>query len=190
MTELDLTTCFITPGLVSTNLVPPFQAALVAMGPESKSLGERMQTARDRAAEGYMIVQNLVGGYMYLRSLIGPADLLYMFHDDPQLIHECMEAWFALADAVIARHQEQVTLDELFLAEDICFNSGPLISPDMMREFLFPYYRQLIDNVEDRQIDRTRHLYIQIDTDGFAAPATAERAKKMVHRNGPVLFPR
>jgi hypothetical protein len=40
----------------------------------------------------------------------------------------------------------------------------------MMREFLFPYYQQLIANLRSRQIDKSRHLYIQIDTDGFANP--------------------
>ncbi len=133
-------------------------------------LATRMQAAREHAAKGLMITQNLVGGYMYLRSLIGPAELLYKFYDEPELIHDCMQAWLALADAVIARHQEHVTLDEIFLAEDICFNSGPLISPDMMREFLFPYYQELIANVRRRQIDKSRHLYIQIDTDGNALP--------------------
>ena len=133
-------------------------------------LEERMRAACTHAAKGHMIVQNLIGGYMYLRSLIGPADLLYMFYDEPDLIHACMRAWFDLADTVIAQHQRHVTLDELFLAEDICFNHGPLISPDMMREFLIPYYRTLIDNINGRQIDKTRHLHIQIDTDGQAGP--------------------
>jgi len=39
-----------------------------------------------------------------------------------------------------------------------------------MREFLFPYYQQLFANIHSRQIDQQRHLYIQIDTDGFANP--------------------
>ena len=134
------------------------------------NLAERMQEARERAAEGLMITQNLVGGYMYLRSLIGPADLLYKFYDEPELIHDCMKTWFDLADNVISKHQQHVTLDEVYLAEDICFNSGPLISPDMMREFLVPHYRQLIENIRRRQIDQSRHLYIQIDTDGNALP--------------------
>ena len=133
-------------------------------------LEDRMRVAREAAGQGMIVTQNLIGGYMYLRSLIGPEELLYIFHDDPGLIHACMEAWFELADAVIARHQEQVTLDEVFLAEDICYNNGPLISPDMMREFLFPYYQQLIGNIRSHQIDRERHLYIQIDTDGYADP--------------------
>ncbi len=133
-------------------------------------LPERMAKAQADAARGYMVTQNLIGGYMYLRSLIGPGDLLYFFYDQPDLIHDCMRAWYELADAVIARHQQYVTLDELFLAEDICYNHGPLISPDMMREFLFPYYQQLIANLRTRQIDQNRHLYIQVDTDGLANP--------------------
>ncbi len=133
-------------------------------------LESRMENAGAEAARGMMISQRVIGGYMYLRSLIGPEHVLYAFHDMPDLIHDCMRTWFELADAVIARHQEYVTLDELFLAEDICYNHGMLISPDMMRTFLLPYYRQLIRNLRSRQMDKTRHLYIQIDTDGFANP--------------------
>lgn len=133
-------------------------------------LETRMESSRRSAGEGWMICQNLIGGYMYLRSLIGPETLLYAFHDDPGLIESCMEAWFLLADAVIARHQAHLTLDELYLAEDICYNNGSLISPAMMRRFLLPYYQQLVANVRSRQLDRQRHLYLQIDTDGFADP--------------------
>lgn len=131
----------------------------------------RMENAKTNAAFGMIIQQGLIGGYMYLRSLIGPEHTLYAFHDMPNVIHDCMKTWFELADTVIARHQEHVTIDEIFFAEDICYNHGLLISPDMMREFLFPYYQQIISNLRARQIDRTRHLYIQIDTDGFASPA-------------------
>jgi uroporphyrinogen decarboxylase len=133
-------------------------------------LEKRMDEARRDAAQGKIVTQGLVGGYMYLRSLIGPADLLYKFYDSPDLLHDCMKTWFEVSDAVIARHQQYVTIDEIFFAEDICYNGGPLISPDMMREFLLPYYQQLITNLRSRQIDKDRHLYIQIDTDGYANP--------------------
>jgi uroporphyrinogen decarboxylase len=130
----------------------------------------RMAQAREAAAQGLVVCQRLIGGYMYLRSLIGPTELLYAFYDMPDVIHDAMRTWLALADAVIARHQQHVTLDEIFFAEDICYNHGGLISPDMMREFLLPYYQQLIANLRSRQLDRTRHLYVQVDTDGLATP--------------------
>lgn len=137
--------------------------------PERRAdLGERMAAAKEAAGQGLMITQNLVGGYMYLRSLLGPEELLYAFYDMPDVVHTCMRAWFELADAVIARHQEHVTLDEFYLAEDICYNGGALISPQMMQRFLLPYYQQLLTNIKARQIDKMRHLYIQVDTDGFS----------------------
>ena len=134
-------------------------------------LDERMRAAASEAATGKMMSQHVIGGYMYLRSLIGPMRLPFVFYDAPDLIHDCMRTWLRLADAVISAHQRFVTLDELFLAEDICFNHGLLLSPDMMRQFLIPYYQELIRGVRERQIDSSRHLYIQIDTDGFADAA-------------------
>lgn len=122
--------------------------------------------AAERAAKGHIIVQNCIGGYMYLRSLMGPEELLYMFYDDPELIHSCMQTWLKLADAVAEKHQQFVDVDELFLAEDICYNVGSLISPDMMREFLLPYYEQLYANIKARNRDKGKKVHLQIDTDG------------------------
>ena len=144
------------------------------MAPTTPERYERMHEyiprATAAAGEGQMVVQHVVGGYMYLRSLIGPGDVLYKFYDEPELIHDCMKTWFALADRIIAEHQKHVTIDELFFGEDICYNHGPLISPDMMREFLIPYYQQLLINLKRRNIDRGRHVFFQIDTDGFCDP--------------------
>ncbi len=131
-------------------------------------LAQDMEAAKEKARQGLIITQRCVGGYMYLRSLIGPEELFYKFYDEPELIHDCMKTWLELADAVTAKHQEFVTIDELFFGEDICYNQGSLISPDMIREFLFPYYQQLIKNIKSRQLDKNRHLHLNIDTDGHA----------------------
>ncbi len=133
-------------------------------------LAAKMEKAKNAAAQGKMIQANLIGGYMYLRSLIGPLELTYMFYDAPEVIHACMETWLTLADATLAKYQEHVTFDEFYIAEDICYNKGPLISPAMMRGFLFPYYAQLLNNVRARQIDKSRRLYFQVDTDGDCRP--------------------
>lgn len=135
-----------------------------------KDIEKRMTDRLPAISTGAMVTQGMVGGYMYLRSLIGPGDLLYKFYDEPELIHDCMQTWLEIGQAVIAKHQEHLTLDEFFIGEDICYNNGSLISPDMMREFLFPYYQQLIKSIKDNQIDKSRHLYFQVDTDGWCAP--------------------
>ena len=135
-----------------------------------KDLDATIAKARADVAKGFVVMQRSVGGYMWLRSLVGPTELLYMVHDNPALIHKMMETWTSLVDTIIARHQEFLSLDEIFFGEDICYNHGPLISPDMIREFLLPYYQQVLDNARRRQIDKERHLYFQIDSDGLATP--------------------
>jgi len=134
------------------------------------SLDKTMREVVGAARRGMIVTQQVVGGYMYLRSLIGPERALYAFYDMPDLIHDLMGAWLALADAVIARHQQFVTIDQFFIGEDICYNHGSLISPDMIREFIFPYYQQLMTNIKARQIDRSRHLYFHVDSDGWVVP--------------------
>ncbi|MDR3643731.1 MAG: uroporphyrinogen decarboxylase family protein [Clostridia bacterium] len=125
--------------------------------------------AKQAQRNGMFITHRLVGGFMYLRSLIGPEALLYKFYDEPQLIHTCMRKWLDLAEAVSAGLQESVSFDGLFFDEDICYNHGPLISPDMISEFLIPYYQQLIQNIRRRQPE-DKTLHIQIETDGFCEP--------------------
>lgn len=131
-------------------------------------LEARVEEARQAAGQGMIITQQVSGAYMYLRSLIGPADLPLAFYDQPDLVHDCLQTWLSLAEALIPKHQEHVTIDQVFFGEDICYKTGPLISPRMIREFLFPYYQQLIEGIRERQLDPRRHLYVHIDTDGHA----------------------
>jgi uroporphyrinogen decarboxylase len=131
-----------------------------------ENLEKNMQSIVSKAKEGYAVQQYSVGGYMYLRSLMGPEGVLYKFYDEPELICDCMKTWFELADRITAEHQKYVSIDELLLDEDICYKTGPLISPDMIAEFLFPYYSQLIANMKSRQPDKSRHLLVHLATDG------------------------
>jgi uroporphyrinogen decarboxylase len=140
---------------------------------DAKSAGRapdlpHMERLKELKAQGGMVGKKIIGGYMYLRALVGPEDLLYMVYDDPALVHDMMKTWFDLADPVIAAHQHIMPMDELFIAEDICYNCGPLISPAMIREFLFPYYQQLIINMKARQPGHD--FFIQVDTDGDCRP--------------------
>ncbi len=125
--------------------------------------------ARKAADEcGGMVAQGVVGAYMYLRSLIGPEDLLYMVYDQPEVLHAAMQNWLELSDFGLANVQAYIELDQLGFGEDICYNHGLLMSPDMVREFLMPYYQQLVNNARARQ---QRRLFVMVDTDGDARPA-------------------
>ena len=132
-------------------------------------IGEALNAALPVARSGLIISQYIVGGYMYLRSLIGPTELLFKFYDEPDLIHDCMEAWYNVADFVTSEYQRELAFDEILFDEDICYNHGSLISPAMIKEFLFPYYTRLIANIKKRQKD-ARHVYVYVATDGYCPP--------------------
>ena len=115
--------------------------------------GEKLYTAK------------IIGGYMYLRSLLEPTKLLYIVHDAPALVHDMMTTWLHLTVTALCRVQDVVPFFRLMLAEDICFKTAPLISPAMIRSFLLPYYKELIETLRSRQAPK---LHFEIDTDGAA----------------------
>ena len=125
---------------------------------------QKLADLRAADAAGKMIVLPTIGAYMYLRALVGPEEVCFLFVDNPALIHAMIRAWLALADAVAERAQQAVELDAVYVAEDICYNHGLLISPAMVREFLLPYYQQLVTNIRRRQ--GRKRLHLQVDTDG------------------------
>ena len=134
-----------------------------------EGLADRIAAQKDRVeAVNGILSQHLIGGYMYLRSMIGPEDVLYMFYDQPEVIHAAMKGWLDLMDAGLARVQALTEIDEVFMAEDICYNNGLLISPDTFREFLMPYYQQLIGYARARQ---KREIWLHVDTDGDCRPS-------------------
>jgi uroporphyrinogen decarboxylase len=122
--------------------------------------------ARD---EGRLVRQGFIGGYMFLRATIGPEEVLYAFHDQPELIHAMMRHWLKLLDRGLECVQAQIQLDEIAMGEDICYNRGLLISPDMVRQFLLPYYQEVFQRARRRQPGRRIHFFL--DTDGWCEPA-------------------
>ena len=123
-----------------------------------------LQEGLSARSEGRFIAQYVVGGYMYLRSLIGPLELLYAFYDQPELIHACMRAWLEVADVFTAEVQKGLAYDKVLFDEDICYKNGSLISHEMFRRFLFPYYEQLLCNMRKRQ---KQPFVFELATDGF-----------------------
>ena len=135
-----------------------------------EGLDKRLQATLGTAGKGFMVSQSIAGAGMYLRAMFGVERMMTAFYDMPEVVHDMMQTWLALADAVTAAHQKYVTFDQVFIAEDICYNHGPLVGPNIFDEFWWPYYQQLLSNIQARQIDRGRHIYVHIDTDGDCRP--------------------
>ncbi|MCJ7739444.1 MAG: hypothetical protein MUQ10_19380, partial [Anaerolineae bacterium] len=85
------------------------------------------------------------GGFFgSLRELMGDVNLLMAYYDKPELLHEITnyltEFWMEIYGHVL----QDVEVDSAEFWEDMCFKTGPLISPALFREFMMPYYKRLI----------------------------------------------
>jgi len=60
-----------------------------------------LEQAVRAAGKGEIVTETMIGGYMYLRSLMGPKAPLQLLRP-AQLIHDCMKTWLELSDAIIA----------------------------------------------------------------------------------------
>ena len=126
---------------------------------------EQIAAAQAAIAQG-AIIRAYSGGYAFLRNMVGTIGVLYALYDMPDVIHEIMQHWLAMTDAALAAYQAYITIDELFFGEDICYKTGPFMSERMFREFLLPYYQQVVHNARARQRDRGRTLHVHVDSDG------------------------
>ena len=84
-------------------------------------------------------------GYGTCRNLFGEERLAYVFYDAPELVHEIMATWLALYCGLAER--APLEFDFVYLWDDMAYRNGPLISPEMVAEFLAPYYRELIQHL-------------------------------------------
>ena len=103
-----------------------------------------------------------VGGFFgLLGKWMGLERLLYMFHDDPNLIEDMMEQICYLETESIKRVVKDIRVDCALFWEDMAFKTGPLISPDMFRKFMMPRYREVTNILHSSGVDVTF-----IDSDG------------------------
>lgn len=103
------------------------------------------------------------GLYSMLRRWMGTENLSCAFYYDSSLIHEMLDF---LADFILQLTEKackEVEIDYFNFFEDFCFKNGPLFSPETFREFFFPRYKIIIEELKRRGIK-----YFLLDTDGDA----------------------
>jgi len=104
-----------------------------------------------------------IGGYMFLRAMLGPEQVMYTLYDNPDMIHDMMRSWLQLVKTCLLRTQEKVPFFKILFGEDIAYKTDLLISPGMIAEFLSPYYADLLDALCSHQEEE---IIFEIDSDG------------------------
>ncbi|KKN92733.1 hypothetical protein LCGC14_0204760 [marine sediment metagenome] len=112
----------------------------------------------------YGLVMNYYGGpslFGFCRMLLGPERVLYAFHDEPDLIEDMMEFSTELATTILRKALAEAPITYVQLWEDMCYRNGPLISPEMVKRFMVPRYKRIVDVIRSAGVD-----VIFVDCDG------------------------
>jgi hypothetical protein len=103
----------------------------------------------------------LCGAFGHPRNLLGDEGLCYALYDSPDLIDDIIEGWYALYARLITELSAAVRIDSILIWEDMCYKTGPLISPELFRRFMLPRYAELI-----RLARRCGVQCVMVDSDG------------------------
>lgn len=95
--------------------------------------------------KGYLTIFAVPGGFDEPRQLLGEEDLCIAFYDEPEMIEDMMTTMTDTALKVMERVGDIVPIDNLIIHEDMAGKSGSLIGPNLIRQFLKPYYRTVWD---------------------------------------------
>ena len=95
------------------------------------------------------------------RDLVGVEELLLLFYDDPEWVHDMMDHLTDMWVAIYERVARDVRIDWIHIWEDMAGKQGSLISPDMFREFMTPNYRKIRAFADAHDIP-----IISVDSDG------------------------
>ena len=121
----------------------PFEEAF---DPDHPSRWEHFAESVERARHSEVPV-GIFGGSMVgvARNLIGFEGIAVMQYEDPELLKDIIDAFGACTVAVLERALPYAQVDFCMGWEDICFNQGPIVSPDFFRAVAGPWYRRVAD---------------------------------------------
>ena len=121
----------------------------------------QMAPWKERQMEGEAVVWiTLEGFFWFPRTLMGFTKLMYAYYDQPELIHRINEDLLEFNLGILDRVEDVCVPTFMTIAEDMSYNHGPMISPDIFYEYLAPYYERLLERTSELD------MFVIVDTDG------------------------
>lgn len=96
-----------------------------------------------------------------LRNLMGVENLCMAFYDQPQLLERMMEERADRIIEITAEVLKHTRFDVFWFWEDMAYNGGPLVGPELFRKFAFRHYHRVCDWLHSQGIE-----HIGLDSDG------------------------
>ncbi|MBN2851897.1 MAG: hypothetical protein JXQ23_04090 [Clostridia bacterium] len=101
---------------------------------------EKVRRAIEEQKKGVLVVASIPGGFDLPRQLLGEEELCYAYFEQPELIKDILDTAAETSFKVLDRVSDMVTIDQLSVHEDMAGKSGPMVGPNIVEEFIKPYY--------------------------------------------------
>lgn len=109
-----------------------------------------------------IVISDRWGGFFGpLRNLVGVEKLCMLYYDDPAFIEEMVEANADFIIAMMGQILDVIKVDAFGMWEDMAYKHAPLIAPALVRKYMLPQYRRVVDFLHRRGVK-----YVGLDSDG------------------------
>ncbi|MHB1485662.1 MAG: uroporphyrinogen decarboxylase family protein [Saccharofermentanales bacterium] len=116
---------------------------------------------KERHDKGEVIIRIWLDGFFWFpRTLFGVENHFYAFYDYPELMHRINNDLADFNIKVINALFPILKPDMVGFAEDMSYNHGPMLSYDLFKEFLMPYYKKVSPEIQKYGVK------VMIDSDG------------------------
>ncbi len=121
--------------------------------------GMRAWAAQQREGEVVVWV-TLEGFFWFPRALMTFERLMYAYYDQPELVHRINRDLLEFNLRLLEGIEKACVPTFMTIAEDMSYNHGPMIGPEIFEQFLAPYYRKLLERT------KAMKMLVIVDTDG------------------------
>lgn len=124
-------------------------------------LTNELKSAQQMQQNGEAVAWYTINGFFWFpRELFGIENHLFSFYDHPLLYHQICEDLLKWQISQIDELNRYVRFELMTIAEDMSYNSGPMISQNLFNKFIAPYYKKLVPHIQKYGTK------VFVDTDG------------------------
>jgi uroporphyrinogen decarboxylase len=85
-------------------------------------------------------------GYLFMGAwqLLGFENFCLKLKDDPQFVKDVIDCLAQSQLEVLESLLAYDTVGTIWMPDDLCYNSGPMVAPDVYRRMVFPWYKKIV----------------------------------------------
>ena len=117
----------------------------------------RFDQAKAVLPDGMGIIGSVGGMFEFVWQLMGFESFSLALVDNPELVDRMFNRVREIVYAVFTNMMDYECIDAVWFCDDIAYTEGMMISPDVLRKYLFPWYKKMAKVCKDRSLPVIYH---------------------------------